>query len=304
MPRINPQSFAAVISEFLASPKFKSLAPATREYTSRYLKQAQNPDTLGAYPAAVMRPALVQGFLDGYADRPGAQMAAKSAIKFVEKWALVRDRLPHPITTGTEVIGSDGGHMPWTDVQVATAEHYARPDISRLVTLAANTGQRGSDLFRMHPHHVEMVDGRPGINVMRKKNNDWVPIWIPMTKPLIAAMDTWEKRPAPFLLHKKGRPWRDRAEMTNEWTRERDRNLQLAPCAGLVLHGLRATAIIRLRRAGCTPLQICDMVGLSLMMVERYCRFSDQRMNASAGMAQMEERDQNKNVIKLQKNQT
>ena len=60
----------------------------------------------------------------------------------------------------------------------------------------------------------------------------------------------------------------------------------LAPlkAAGCVIHGLRATAVVRLRRAGATTLQISDMVGMSEQMVNRYCRKSVQRENAVAAI--------------------
>ena len=51
-----------------------------------------------------------------------------------------------------------------------------------------------------------------------------------------------------------------------------------------MLHGLRATAVVRLRRAGATIPQIADMVGMSAPMVARYCRFSVQRENALAAV--------------------
>lgn len=66
--------------------------------------------------------------------------------------------------------------------------------------------------------------------------------------------------------------------------REQNANETLAPCAGLVLHGLRATAVVRLRRAGATTPQIVDMVGLSAPMVERYSRFADQKQNTLAAV--------------------
>jgi hypothetical protein len=50
------------------------------------------------------------------------------------------------------------------------------------------------------------------------------------------------------------------------------------------MHGLRATAVVRLRRAGVPVLLIGDMVGMSRQMVERYCRFSVQRENALAAV--------------------
>jgi len=68
--------------------------------------------------------------------------------------------------------------------------------------------------------------------------------------------------------------------------RERAHNPSLAPLAeaGLVMHGLRGTAVVRLRRGGASVPQICDMVGMSEQMVARYCRFSNQRDNALAAV--------------------
>ena len=194
----------------------------------------------------------------------------------------VRDLLPFPITTGTEIVGGGDGHRPWTDAQVATAEHFARSDLARVITLAANTGQRGSDLFRMRWTDIETVEGRPGINVVQRKTG--LAIWIPMTQPLMAAIETWERRPTPLLLTATGEPWKNRHQLSEAWTRERERNPKLALCAGLVLHGLRATAVVRLRRSGATTPQIADMVGLSFPMVERYSRFANQKQSALAAV--------------------
>jgi integrase len=54
-----------------------------------------------------------------------------------------------------------------------------------MVTLAANTGQRGSDLVRMRWTDIEEYEGRPGINVTQRKTG--LVIWIPMTQELMAA---------------------------------------------------------------------------------------------------------------------
>ena len=280
--RIGQNSFARVIRAYLASPKFAALALATQQGYRQYLTLAEHPEILGALEVGVIRPALVQQFLDGLADRPGAQIRARVALKAVEKWALVRDLLPFPITTGTEVVGSDGGHKPWSDGQVELAERYARPHVARIIILAANTGQRGSDLCRMAWSDLEEVDGRLGINVIQRKTG--LQIWIPVTQSLELALGTWERRPAPILLRHDGKPWASRHQMSGAWERERDRNPRLAPCRGLVLHGLRATAVVRLRRAGAPTTQIADMVGLSVQMIERYTRFADQRQSALAAV--------------------
>src|SRR4249920_2621337 len=154
LARIDPDSFAAVIRAYIASPKFQAYAKNTRIMWLRELSLAEIPP-LGALPAAQIRPSLIQAFLDGYSGRPGKQMAALTALKQLERWAVVRDLLPNAITLGVEVEHSDGGHVPWTDEQVAIAEEHARPDLARVITMAANLGERGSDLVKMRWGDIE-----------------------------------------------------------------------------------------------------------------------------------------------------
>jgi integrase len=227
----------------------------------------------------------VQAFLDGLADMPATQKNAQTALKSLERWAIVRDLLPRSITLGTEAPGGDGGHTPWTEQQVTFAERHVTPHLARVITMAGNTGQRGSDLVEMRWTDIEAVDGRLGINVTPKKLQGRLKIWVPFTQPLIAEIATWERRPGFILLKKDGFPW-NRHELSNQWLRARNTQPVLAPLkeAGLVMHGLRGTAVVRLRRAGATTSQICDMVGMSPQMVKRYCRFSDQRENALAAV--------------------
>lgn len=267
----------------MASSKFQNLAPSTRANYGHPLKIAELPESLGAIAIEEMRPALVQAFLDGLADRPAAQKSAQTAIKSLERWALVRDLLPRPISTGTEAPGSDGGHVPWTDEQVLLGERGARPHIARAITLAANTGQRGSDLVRMRWQDIESFEGRPGIKVTQVKTG--LDLWIPFTASLQATLSTWERRPGFILLKEDGCPW-TRQQLSDQWLRERDTKAALAPLreAGLVMHGLRGTAVVRLRRVGATIPQISDMVGMSAQMVTRYCRYSVQRENALAAV--------------------
>lgn len=286
MGKIPPGAFANVINAYLASPKFAALAPATQTSYRRHLRIAEHPDVLGALPVGEIRPYLVQQFLDGFSDKPGAQICARVALKAVERWALVRDLLPHPITTGCEIIGSTGGHKPWTDQQVACVEQHASEEVRRIVVLAANTGQRGSDLITMRWSDIEEVDGRLGINVITQKVG--LQLWIPFTVELAAAVATWERRPTQLLLKPNGEPYGARDQLTAAWVRERDGNAALASCRGLVLHGLRATSVVRLRRSGATTPQIVDMVGLSAPMVERYSRFANQKQSAAAAVIHLD----------------
>jgi integrase len=288
-------TFAQVIRAYMHSPKFDGMAANTRRTYRYVLGLAERPEFLGAYSVEELRPALVQIFLDTMADRPGTQYNARTALRAVEKWALVRDLLPYPITTGTETVGSDGGHEPWTEQQVEYAERNAPPDLARAVTLASNTGQRCSDLVRMRWTDLETYQGRPGINVIQCKTG--LEIWIPLTQELTRAMATWERRPGFILLMNSGRPWTPK-KLSNHWLEAREK---LPPVNKLVLHGLRATAVVRLRRAGATTGQIKDMVGMSEQTVNRYCRLSVQRDNALAAVIHLDrtsiERAKSKGIL-------
>lgn len=282
--RIEVGTFASVIRAYMMSQKFEKLARSTRVNYGHLLRIAEAPETLGAIPVDMLRPSLVQAFLDGFSDRPAQQKCAQTVLKAVEKWAIVRDLMPHMITTGTEAPGGTGGHEPWSDEQVELAERCTRPHMARIITLAANTGQRGSDIVRMRWSDIEEFEGRLGINVTQQKTG--LVVWVPLTKELERAIATWERRlPDFFALKADGLPF-TRPQLSDQWETDRDGNPALAPlkAAGLTLHGLRATAVVRLRRAGASTGQISNMVGMSEPMVNRYCRFSVQRENALAAV--------------------
>jgi integrase len=283
---IKGNTFAHVIHQYLASPKFDGLADETKSYYRRLLAIAEIPDVLGARPVEEMRPALVQAFVDIFVGKYGTAKNALTAIKAVEKWAIVRDLIPYPITTGIEIEGEGGGHEPWTDEQVAYAEQHCRPDFARVIVLAANTGQRGSDLVRMRWSDIEEYEGRPGITVTQQKTGRQ--LWVPFTQELQAKIAAWERRPGFILLKPSGLPWSSRNELSVRWVQERER---LGPSmANCVLHGLRGTACVRLLRAGAPTGLIAKMVGMSEQMVARYTRFAQQRDDALAAVIHLDDR--------------
>jgi len=282
-------SFYELCQQFLESEKFRSYTAGTQDLWRRELRFACAPNCLGPVTLTNIRPALVQGYLDGWSDRPGKQQNALRVLQAVEKWAIKRDLLPRQITLGVETGKPDGGHLPWTDAQVAHAERYARSDVARVITLGAATGQRISDLARMGWTDIETYRGMRGINVTQEKTGRQV--WIPILDDLAAAIATWEKQPGPFLRRLDGGTWESK-NLTLAWRHEKDRNPDLAEhkSLGLVLHGLRGHCCVRLSRAGLTDHQISDIVGMSIPMVGRYTRLSAQKENALAAVIQLKGR--------------
>jgi integrase len=285
-------TFAAVIRAYMSSPKYQALEPTTKQNYRQFLAMAEHPEALGSLSVMVIRPALVQAFLDGLAGTPGRQKNARTALKAVEKWALVRDLLPCPISTGTETIKTDGGHEPWTDAMVNLALEHAREDLARVVMLAVETGQRGSDIIKMRWSDIEELrdpvtgEARSGIHVIQKKTG--VRLWVPFTDTMAAAIEAWRpSRRPPFMLvlRADGSPFPPHS-LSEAWNRERDYNQTLRPImqARLVLHGLRSTAVVRARQSGLNVLQISNWFGMSEPMVARYSRLADQREMAIAAV--------------------
>lgn len=290
MRRVIPGHFAAVIRDFLSSERFESLGVATKENWLRELKLAEK--VLGHFTADEMRPALVQGYLDGLATKPGKQMVAHAALLQVGNWGIVRDRLSMPITLGCELIGSDGGHIPWTEEQVELGIKHARRGLGRVIELAVETGQRMSDYVRMTWGDLQEFDGRPGINVRGGQKKTKRQQWVPFTQGFISSLQGWERRPGPILLRPRGLPWNPDS-LGSQWGHERSTNPALEPLREvewegmrrpLVLHGLRGTKCVRCLLAGSTTRQIADMVGMSEQTVKRYTRFTNQQQNAMAAV--------------------
>lgn len=299
--RIAPGTVAAVIREYLMSDKYRSLAASTQRGYAIYLHQAEAPELLGALDVNDIDSSHVQAFLDRYSATPGAQGQCLTAIKAVVKWAVPRRKLPPnvPITFGCETIKSDGGHIAWTAAHIALAQAHCKPAIARFITLAAGTGQRGSDLVKMQWNEVEERFGRLGVRVKQQKTfkRTKLELWVPFTPELEAAFRTWERPSAQamldnpdlrfILLKKDGKPW-TREQVTSCWAHfERHRHPELVP---LTMHGLRAHAVVRLRRAGANPAQIADCVGMTIPMVTRYCRSSCQAENADAAISFLDAR--------------
>jgi integrase len=172
------------------------------------------------------------------------------------------------------------------------ALHHARPDLARVVALAFHTGQRGSDIVRMRFSDIEEqtdpITGsrHTGISIKRTQKVG-LRLWIPCTAELLATVAGWERVPPFYMVLNpfSGEPY-TREQLSVAWNTERRRNPLLAPLeeGGAVLHGLRASCVIRLRNRGATSLQIESMIGMSRPMVERYSRHADRNAMAIAAV--------------------
>jgi hypothetical protein len=253
-------TFGGVCDLYQSSPHFGGLNGETQRQYRRYLNIARK--AWGALPAEGVRPKHVRALLDQLAAVPGTANCVLGLLRALSSWGLERGHFPQSVTEGVKPYKSNGGHKPWTPAQCAAAEKNFTGMVQRAYFLARYTGQRGSDVVRLAETFID--DG--GFRLVQKKTGREV--WCPIDEALAAEMATWERMPGAYL--------RQNQEL-----------------AGTTFHGLRGTRVVELRQRGATTMQIQDQVGMSLRMIERYCRFADKKANGKAAVLSLAERRKN-----------
>jgi integrase len=215
--------------------------------------------------------------MDNLFATPSKANSFLSAMQALSKWARVRNHIEQSLIEGVEGYAKDTGHKPWTPEQIKAAHDQLTGTVRRGILLMLYTGQRGSDVVRLGPTDVvRLDDGNSGFSLRQKKTGRYVVC--PILDELAAEMDTWKRRPGPYLLQANGKPY-SRKLLWKHFDEARENIPELGD---VTMHGLRATAVVRLRRLGLSAPLICDAIGMSLPMVQRYCRFADQEENARA----------------------
>lgn len=274
----------ALIDAYLCSAKFELL---TKESQYRYKRSLQIArDAWGSLSKDQLRPSHIRAVMDGFSRFPAKANSFYGTIQAISKWAIANDLLTNPLTTSVERYKSNTGHKPWTDEQIASASKQLKGTIRRGVMLYIYTGQRGSDIVRLGWSDID----EGGFALKQQKTGREV--WCPIVPELASEMRTWKKAPGAFIKQSNGRAY-SRKLFSMHFKSEREKYSILK---SVTLHGLRCTAVVRLRRAGLSIPQIQDIVGMSLPMIERYCRFADKKAGGKAALISLSEHRKNKTV--------
>ena len=243
---------------------------------------------MGSLLASGLRPAHVQRAMEELHDKPGAANAFLAAMQSLSKWARAKGLLDYPLTDGVEAYQIEGGHRPWTPEQIACAHERLTGEVRKGVMLLLYTGQRGSDMVRLGP---TMID-EGGFDLgWRGQIKTGARPWCPIFPELAAEMATWDKAPGPFVRNKEGgKCSRESFTKLYQEVRAELASRGITTLEGTTLHGLRGTAVIRLKREGLDVAAIADIVGMSIAMVQRYTRFEDKRATGKAVLAVLAER--------------
>ncbi|MGQ3211619.1 tyrosine-type recombinase/integrase [Shinella sp.] len=288
-------TFISVLDEWLMQLRAADEVTATTitfyEQSSRIARSAW-----GSLSPRGLKPVHVQAIINGMADRPAAANNFLSTMRSFSKWAKLNEFIAINLTEGISPRKTEGGHKPWTPEQLEAADKKLTGVIRRGVILYQHTGMRGSDAVRVGPEHID--DEGFSLTTLKKGRD----IYCPILPELAKEMQTWDMAaPGPFLKQEEGRgagkPY-TRKLFSRHFKDIRDTIPELA---GVTLHGLRCTAVIRLRRAGLEIGQIGDIVGMSLATIERYCRFADRKQSGKAALATLLRNERNAKTVKRRK---
>jgi integrase len=272
-------TFEAVADRYEASAHFAELGEGTRTIYRRSLKIARI--AWGKAPLEHVRPKHVRAMLDELSETPGAANNMLGSLRAFSAWALERGHIDHSFTEAVKPYKVTGGHKPWTDAQVDAAHEHLTGMVRRGVMLMLYTGQRGSDMVRLG--WTDIDDG--GFRIQQQKTQR--EIYCPIADELAEEMGRWEKQPGPFVVQAGGYRY-SRKQFSVHFNEARE---TIPALAGVTLHGLRATAVIRLRMAGLETAQIQDIIGMSMGMIERYARFADRKRSGKAAVLSMKKRN-------------
>jgi integrase len=278
---------SAAIAGYLETAA-KSVGEETLYNYGRSLQIAR--DAWGQLPIAGVRPAHLLKLMEGLAATPGKANNFLSAMKLLSGWARTQDLIDKSMVEGVRPYKLTGGHKPWTQEQIAAAKLHLTGAIRRGIMLYLYTGQRGSDIVRLGPTYLD--DGGFDMSFDRAQKKTKREVWCPILPELAAEMATWPRRPGPYVVQDSGAPYTRNLfwDHFDEARFDQDGNAKIPELANVTLHGLRCTAVIRLRQAGLSVPQISDIVGMSLATVQRYCRFADRKESGKAALIMLGER--------------
>jgi integrase len=270
-----------VIDDYLAAVR-PTLSVSTYDHYKRALGIAKL--AWGELPIEGVRPAHVKFLMEKMAKTPAKANQFLAVMKVLSGWAIVSEKITQSLTEGVKAFETTGGHKPWSEAQVAITLSKFSGNLRKGFVLYLYTGQRGQDVVKLGPTYID--DG--GFAMGQTKTG--VEIWCPIVPELAAEMDTWERRPGPFLLQSSGIPY-TRTKFWKEFTAEIENIPELS---GVTLHGLRCTAAIRLKEAGLSVPQISDIMGMSMQTIARYVRFADRKAGGKEALIKLEEHQASK----------
>lgn len=284
--------FSRLVEAYLESPHFLSRSENTQREYRRYLENLN--DTFGNFEPDEIEPKHLAALRDEIAKTKrlvrgkevGMVGKANSTIKAFGALYAWGAELGYNKTNPAHLVSTlEGGeYEPWPEWAWTIAMESFRDDLRTACAIGLYTGQRIGDVLRMQLGHIK--DNAIEVRQEKVKGN-WMTIPLHSElRPLVARV---RSRGHVFLVSKdNGAPFTD-DQFHAAWGREMDKEPQgQVRQSGLVFHGLRKNAAVKLAEAGCTEHEIAAITGQSLQMVQHYTKRARQFRLALSAMEKVE----------------
>src|SRR5262249_989893 len=179
----------------------RKLSAGTQRLYKQHLKIARA--AWGELSAKGLRPSHMREMMRSLADRPGTANNFLGTMRALSTWGVLNNHIDVPLCTGVKPYQATGGHKPWTGEQIRVAHEKLTGEVRKGFLLLYHTGQRGSDMVKLCPTMED--DGGFDLG-WRGQQKTGVRPWCPILPELKAEIDTWERRPGPYILNEHGKP--------------------------------------------------------------------------------------------------
>ncbi|MGR3452956.1 site-specific integrase [Pseudooceanicola sp.] len=265
---------ATVIRHYIASRRYRDLAPRTRDDYDKHIAYAK--EKLGhLQPRNIERQHVIR-WLDAWAaqetpHRANYRLRVLSILmEHAKDMGLLTKAEENPCKGVRQIKYARKEREPWPQTKVAAfRKAFAHGTRERTIfELCLGSGQRIGDVLRMRWSDIE--DG--GIRLKQGKTGK--PLWVPLTPHLAAALEQAPRRHLTILSDADGPlSYRQAAWCMGEARKK-------IKAEAWDIHALRYTAAVELLLSGCNDDLIAAVTGQSPAMVRHYTRHVRQRARA------------------------
>lgn len=275
-PTISANSVRAVIDAWKASPEWAELADSTKSDWKRYCDRTV--EAWGDLDIRGIEPKHVLALRDRYASTPAAANNLIRCLSSFMSWSTPRGyRADNPCREIRMLKGGDPYEpWPWEMIELACETMPSR--FWWFVALALYTGQRRGDVLEMSWRALR------GDMIAVKQEKTDKPLLLPIHRDLRPVLDAIPRVGDTILVNERGRAWTGDG-FSASWRKIVPKEIEER---GLVLHGLRKSAVCFLLEAGATDAEVCAVTGQSREMVEHYSKQVNQAKLAAAALLKWE----------------
>lgn len=274
-PAPNARTFNALVRSYIASARYRDLAPRTAKDYDKVLMWVR--EKLGPLPVAGMQRKDVIRARDANADRVRFANYIVQVLRVLFEHAIDIGWIKDNPAKGVGLIKSDGPKREaWPQTMIDAYREAATGRALLIFELCIGTGQRIGDVLRMR---WSDLDG-DGITVRQSKTG--TPLWIPLTPRLRFILDQTPRTGLTIIAHgPHGKP-------LTYFPAARDVRVvrERIGAEDYDIHGLRYAVAAELAAVGCDDALIASITGhKTTAMIARYAGPERQKARAKEAQA-------------------